>query len=192
MNGVGVTQQVKHHLKFFEINHCQVKRIGDARVALIGFPSVGKSTLLSSLTGDILSDSWWQVFWLALETDSQQAAYEFTTLTCIPGNIMYNDCKIQLLDLPGKQSSYLYFELNWLSSLNYSVFCRQVSSRELPMVPVEVDKSSLLPSHPIWCWWFFFSSSVSLLIHPLPVPFLSPLPLLSFVSLLSSFSATLL
>ena len=31
----------------------------------------------------------------------QAAAYEFTTLTCIPGVIEYNDAKIQLLDLPG-------------------------------------------------------------------------------------------
>eukprot|EP01098_Paradermamoeba_levis_P014839 TRINITY_DN726_c0_g1_i1.p1 TRINITY_DN726_c0_g1~~TRINITY_DN726_c0_g1_i1.p1 ORF type:complete len:449 (+),score=98.36 TRINITY_DN726_c0_g1_i1:128-1348(+) len=62
-----------------------VKRFGDARVALIGFPSVGKSTLLSMLT----------------ETESEQAAYEFTTLTCIPGIIHYKETKIQLLDLPG-------------------------------------------------------------------------------------------
>jgi len=62
-----------------------VARSGDGRVALIGFPSVGKSSLLSALT----------------ETKSEAAAYEFTTLTCIPGNIMYNGTKIQLLDLPG-------------------------------------------------------------------------------------------
>eukprot|EP00742_Colponemidia_sp_Colp-10_P003488 GILJ01003715.1.p1 GENE.GILJ01003715.1~~GILJ01003715.1.p1 ORF type:complete len:367 (+),score=60.62 GILJ01003715.1:81-1181(+) len=62
-----------------------VSKYGDARVALIGFPSVGKSTLLSMLT----------------DTHSEQAAYEFTTLTCIPGVIHYNDAKIQLLDLPG-------------------------------------------------------------------------------------------
>ncbi|KAJ0400230.1 hypothetical protein P43SY_006194 [Pythium insidiosum] len=62
-----------------------VARSGDGRVALIGFPSVGKSTLLSQLT----------------ETESEQSSVEFTTLTCIPGNLIYNDVRIQLLDLPG-------------------------------------------------------------------------------------------
>lgn len=63
----------------------EVGKTGDARVALIGFPSVGKSTMLTVLTG----------------TASSAAAYEFTTLTCIPGNIMHKGTKIQLLDLPG-------------------------------------------------------------------------------------------
>jgi len=62
-----------------------VMKSGDARVALIGFPSVGKSTLLSTVT----------------ETESEVAAYEFTTLTCVPGVIKYNGAEIQLLDLPG-------------------------------------------------------------------------------------------
>ena len=62
-----------------------VTKTGDCRVGLVGFPSVGKSTLLNKLTG----------------TFSEVAAYEFTTLTCIPGIIHYKDCKIQLLDLPG-------------------------------------------------------------------------------------------
>ncbi|WMV57436.1 hypothetical protein MTR67_050821 [Solanum verrucosum] len=63
----------------------EVTKYGHGRVALIGFPSVGKSTLLTMLTG----------------THSEAASYEFTTLTCIPGIIHYNDTKIQLLDLPG-------------------------------------------------------------------------------------------
>ncbi|KAG7390362.1 Developmentally-regulated GTP-binding protein 2 [Phytophthora pseudosyringae] len=62
-----------------------VAKSGDGRVALIGFPSVGKSTMLSQLT----------------ETQSETNAVEFTTLTCIPGNLIYNDVRIQLLDLPG-------------------------------------------------------------------------------------------
>ena len=62
-----------------------VARSGDGRVALIGFPSVGKSTLLSQLT----------------ETESETNSVEFTTLTCIPGNLLYNGVRIQLLDLPG-------------------------------------------------------------------------------------------
>lgn len=62
-----------------------VMKSGDARVALIGFPSVGKSTLLSAATN----------------TESLIASYEFTTLTCIPGVVQYNEATIQLLDLPG-------------------------------------------------------------------------------------------
>eukprot|EP01095_Lingulamoeba_sp_RSL-Kostka_P015573 TRINITY_DN721_c0_g1_i2.p1 TRINITY_DN721_c0_g1~~TRINITY_DN721_c0_g1_i2.p1 ORF type:complete len:353 (+),score=129.72 TRINITY_DN721_c0_g1_i2:128-1186(+) len=63
----------------------EVQKFGDARVAMIGFPSVGKSTILSELT----------------DTESQSAGYEFTTLTCIPGNIDYKGATIQLLDMPG-------------------------------------------------------------------------------------------
>ncbi|KIO02380.1 hypothetical protein M404DRAFT_16092 [Pisolithus tinctorius Marx 270] len=62
-----------------------VQKAGDARVALIGFPSVGKSTLLSKCTN----------------TMSETAAYEFTTLTAIPGVMEYQGARIQLLDLPG-------------------------------------------------------------------------------------------
>merc|ERR1712037_280163 len=62
-----------------------VQRTGDARVGFVGFPSVGKSTLLSNLAG----------------VYSEVAAYEFTTLSTVPGVIRYKGAKIQLLDLPG-------------------------------------------------------------------------------------------
>lgn len=62
-----------------------VTKSGIARVVLIGFPSVGKSTLLSTIT----------------DTESATAAYEYTTLTAIPGVLEYEGARIQLLDLPG-------------------------------------------------------------------------------------------
>lgn len=62
-----------------------VQKSGDARIALVGFPSVGKSTFLSKVT----------------KTKSEVAAYSFTTLTAIPGVLEYGGAEIQVLDLPG-------------------------------------------------------------------------------------------
>jgi small GTP-binding protein len=62
-----------------------VAKSGDATVALIGFPSVGKSTLLIGITN----------------AKSKIAEYAFTTVTVIPGILKFNDTEIQVLDLPG-------------------------------------------------------------------------------------------
>ena len=63
----------------------EVKKSGDASVALVGFPSVGKSSLISQLT----------------EVESEAGNFAFTTLTCIPGVMDHRGVKIQILDLPG-------------------------------------------------------------------------------------------
>ncbi|NVM53315.1 MAG: GTP-binding protein, partial [Candidatus Helarchaeota archaeon] len=61
------------------------KKTGDSNVALIGFPSVGKSTLLNKITN----------------AKSKVAAYEFTTLDAIPGLMEHKHARIMIIDLPG-------------------------------------------------------------------------------------------
>lgn len=117
-----------------------VAKTGVARIGFVGFPSVGKSTLMSKLTG----------------TYSAVAEYEFTTLTTVPGVLVYKGAKIQMLDLPGiiegakdgrgrgrqviavaRTCSLIYIVLDVLKPLTH----KHIIERELEGFGIRLNKS---------------------------------------------------
>ncbi|GME69871.1 unnamed protein product [[Candida] boidinii] len=116
-----------------------VSKSGDARISLIGFPSVGKSSFLSKIT----------------KTKSEVAHYAFTTLTSVPGVLEYEGAEIQIVDLPGiikgasegkgrgrqvvataKTSDLILMVLDATKSSNQ----REILERELESVGIRLNK----------------------------------------------------
>ena len=62
-----------------------IRKGGDATIAMVGIPSVGKSTLMNLIT----------------DADSKVGAYDFTTVDCIPGMLLHKGLHIQVFDIPG-------------------------------------------------------------------------------------------
>ena len=100
-NEPSLKRSIKKH-SVVKIVHTGYTLIDD--VFMTGFPSVGKSTLLSNLAG----------------VYSEVAAYEFTTLTTVPGVIKYKGAKIQVC-------------LQWIMHVAYKYtsfrFCHPMSNR---------------------------------------------------------------
>ncbi len=68
----------------------KIPRQGAGRVVLVGAPNVGKSQLLASLT----------------RAKPEIAPYPFTTQTPLPGMMAFEDCPIQLIDLPPMSADF--------------------------------------------------------------------------------------
>ncbi|KAG5648695.1 GTP-binding protein rbg1 [Asterophora parasitica] len=78
-----------------------VARTGIASVGFVGFPSVGKSTLMSKLTG----------------THSEASEIDFTTLTTVPGTVKVHGAPIQILDLLARTCNLIFIVLDVLKPL---------------------------------------------------------------------------
>lgn len=82
---VGQKEKAIISKKTFSRDYFEVKKYGDYTFALIGLPSVGKSSLIKELTN----------------ANIEIASYEFTTLKPFSAVTKINSAQIQLIDLPG-------------------------------------------------------------------------------------------
>lgn len=110
-----------------------VPRSGHARVSIVGFPSVGKSTLLNQLTS----------------AESDVGEYDFTTLNVIPGLMEYKGAKIQVLDLPGviegasKGKGRGREVLSVARSSDLIILMLDTEKRDIDLLVAELEKAGL-------------------------------------------------
>lgn len=94
-----------------------VEREGAGQVVVVGPPNVGKSLLISSLTG----------------TQLEVADYPYTTRIFQPAMMPYEDIQIQLVDLPPLSEEYTE---NWISSI--------IRIADMMIVVVDVSRDDVL------------------------------------------------
>lgn len=68
----------------------KIPRQGAGRVVLVGAPNVGKSQLLASMT----------------RAKPEIASYPFTTQSPLPGMMAFEDCPIQMIDMPAMTADF--------------------------------------------------------------------------------------
>jgi small GTP-binding protein len=91
----GMIQEVlnKKKGKKREYDPFDIKRSGDARIALFGMTNVGKSTLMNAITN----------------SKAKTGNYSTTTTTALGGTCFYSGVQIQIVDLPG----FVEFNDDW-------------------------------------------------------------------------------
>lgn len=94
-----------------------VEREGAGQVVVVGPPNVGKSLLISNLTG----------------TPLEVADYPYTTRIFQPAMMQYEDIQVQLVDLPPLSEE---FTENWVSSL--------IRIADMMMLVVDASRDDLL------------------------------------------------
>jgi small GTP-binding protein len=93
LEGIIAETRFKPKQKGRHFDPFHIPRSGDGRVVLFGLSNVGKSTLMNAITN----------------TDVKTGNFLHTTRTALAGTCIYNNVKIQIIDVPG----FLDFKEDW-------------------------------------------------------------------------------
>ena len=114
----GMVQEIesKKKGKKREYDPFDIKKSGDARIALFGMTNVGKSTLMNAITN----------------SKSKTGNFSTTTMSALGGTCMYEGVQIQLVDLPG----FVYYNDDW--KINKQII-RVSRTSDAVVIVIELD-----------------------------------------------------